>query len=284
MEFLTKMPTLTSAKNTIKFILTHPSNSGRRLEALLRAAKFQARGRLIHRRTLARLGTRSVIWADIRRRGSLRILYANPPDFAQMRLWTQTLHPGDLFIDVGANIGGYSIWAAELGAEVLALEPADDTFALLNENVALNGYPIKTIRAAAGSECGSARFTSGQDSLNHFDADGKVEVPVVTIDSIAQDRPIAGMKIDVEGSELQVLHGCHRALADHRIKLIQLEWNELSLSASGTDRQPVAALLRHHGYELCRPDNAGKLLPIPDTAFGEDIFAYPTDRAATPSR
>ena len=72
-------------------------------------------------------------------------------------------------MDVGANIGSYTIWASDLGAEVIALEPADDTFALLMENVALNCYPITTVQAAAGAACGTAPFTSGRDCVNRLD-------------------------------------------------------------------------------------------------------------------
>ena len=45
-----------------------------------------------------------------------------------------TLGGGGLFLDVGANVGTYAIWAAECGSEVIALEPAADTFRLLLEN------------------------------------------------------------------------------------------------------------------------------------------------------
>jgi hypothetical protein len=46
------------------------------------------------------------------------------------------------------------------------------------------------------------------------------------------------MKIDVEGFEIDVLRGAARALADHRIGLIQIEWNQASTFAVGTDRRP----------------------------------------------
>jgi FkbM family methyltransferase len=45
-----------------------------------------------------------------------------------MQVWRQALRGGGLFLDVGANVGAYTIWAAECGAEVIALEPAADTF------------------------------------------------------------------------------------------------------------------------------------------------------------
>jgi FkbM family methyltransferase len=204
------------------------------------------------------------------------VVYANPPDYLEMTTWRRVLRPGDLFIDVGANVGSYTIWAAELGAEVIALEPALDTFALLRENVALNGYRVRAIRAAAGACCGTARFTDGQDAANRLDPAGPVETPLVTIDSIIRNRVVAGLKVDVEGFEIEVLRGCAAALSERRIRLIQLEWNAMSESAVGADRQPVAKLLAEHGYSLCRPDSYGRLAPVTNHAFGADVFACPT--------
>ena len=181
-----------------------------------------------------------MIWADLHRTGASRVIYANPPDHHEMLTWRNDLRPGDLFVDVGANVGSYAIWAAELGAEVIALEPADDTFALLEENVALNGYPIKTIRAAAGATLGTARFTIGRDCVNALDPDGIAEIEVVTIDSIIGNRTIAGMKVDVEGFEIDVLRGCEQALSEHRVRLIQLEWNSTDLRALTRTRARLA--------------------------------------------
>jgi FkbM family methyltransferase len=273
--FLQVMASVTTTKQIVSYIWTHPANERNRARALLRAVRFHARARLTHRRTLARLGDRSMVWADLHRTAASKVVYANPPDYQEMFVWRQLLRPGDLFIDVGANIGSYTIWAGELGAEVIALEPAKDTFALLVENVALNGYTVKPIEAAAGAACGTAQFTSGRDSVNRLDPEGSVEATVVTIDSIIEDCTVAGMKVDVEGFEIEVLRGCERALSEHRIKLIQLEWNASSSMAVGTDRQPVADLLAKYGYGLWRPDGDGKLVPTTDTSFGPDVFARP---------
>jgi FkbM family methyltransferase len=193
-----------------------------------------------------------------------------------MLVWRQVLKPADLFVDVGANVGSYSIWAADLGAEAIALEPAQDTYALLAENVALNDYPVQAIQAAAGAACGVARFTTGLDCVNTLDPEG-VETKVVTIDSVIEDRTVAGMKVDVEGFEIEVLRGCKRALSEHRIRLIQLEWNSASLKAVGTDRGPVADVLAECGYHLFRPDRDGVLIPLRDLGFGPDVFARPGD-------
>jgi FkbM family methyltransferase len=273
---------LMQAREVVNFIWTHPANENQRVRALLRAATFQARARILGKRERARLGQRSVIWAELHRTAASKVVYANPPDHPEMLAWQRALRPGDLFIDVGANIGSYTIWAGELGAEVIALEPAPDTFLLLMENIALNGYAVDAIQAAAGAECGTARFTAGLDSTNRLDPSGRTETAVVTIDSVIGDRTAAGMKVDVEGFELDVLRGCARALSEHRLELIQLEWNATSRSAVGTGRRPVADLLTRHGYRLYRPDRSGVLRPITDTGFGLDVFARPVPQLEAP--
>jgi FkbM family methyltransferase len=259
----------------VRYVWAHPSNSGQRLRALLRAAGYQARARLLRRRAVARLGERSRLWVDPHRTAASMVLYANPPDLPEMLVWRRVLRNGGLFVDVGANVGTYTIWAAEQGAEVIALEPAADTFRLLQENIELNGYPVTAVRAAAGDHCGSARFTAGLDAANSLAADGPAVTELVTVDSLIGGRRVAGLKVDVEGFELDVLRGAARALAERRIGLIQLEWNQASTFAVGTDRRPIAELLAGYGYRLFRPDASGQLAPVADPGFGADVFASP---------
>ena len=274
-------PRLATAKAVIRYVWEHPSNVGHRPRALLRAARYQARARLLRRRAIARLGERSWLWVDLHRTSASKVIYANPPDLPEMLVWRQALRDGGLFVDVGANVGTYTIWAAECGAEVIALEPAADTFGLLQDNVALNGYQVAAIQAAAGDRCGTARFTAGRDAGNRLDPDGPVETRLVTIDSLIGGRHVAGMKVDVEGFEIDVLRGCTRALSERRIGLIQLEWNAMSQMALGADRRPVADLLAQHGYQLFRPDPQGRLVPVTDPGFGVDVFARPAVEEAT---
>jgi FkbM family methyltransferase len=259
----------------VRYVWAHPSNSGRRLRALLRAARYQAQTRLLGRRAVARLGDRSRLWVDPHRTAASMVLYANPPDLPEMLAWRRALRGGGLFVDVGANVGTYTIWAAEQGAEVIALEPAADTFSLLEENIALNGYRVTAVRAAAGDHCGSARFTAGLDAGNSLAPDGPVVTDLVTVDSLIGGRRVTGMKVDVEGFEIDVLRGAARALAERRIGLIQIEWNQASTFAVGTDRRPIAQLLAGYGYRLFRPDATGRLVSVTDPGFGADVFASP---------
>ena len=269
---------VSQATDVVRFIWDHPANRHRRGRQLARAVSFQVQARLLHRRVQAPVGAAGRIWVDLHRNSASKALYANPPDVPEMLVWQRFLRPGDLFVDVGANVGTYTVLAAGLGASVVAVEAAADTARLLRENVELNRFDdVEVVEAAAGARRGSVRFLSGQDSVNRIDPGGEAEVEMVTLDSLIGDRPVAGLKVDVEGFELQVLEGAAGALADQRIALMQLEWNDTSMDAVGANRDPVAELLDGHGYELLWPDGRGALAPRPASARTpvQNLFAAP---------
>ena len=267
---------VTQTGTTVRFIWDHPANRHRRLRQLARAFSYQVQARAFHRRMQARVGDRAQVWVDLHRTSASKALYANPPDWPQMRVWQQRLRPGDLFLDIGANVGTYSVLAASLGATVIAVEAAPDTAELLRENIALNDFAlVDVVQAAAGSVAGKTRFTEGLDSVNRIDPAGVREVDMVTVDALIGQRSVAGMKVDVEGFELHVLQGAACALREHRIELLQLEWNEASKAALGVDRSPVEALLTEHGYQLLRPRDDGTLDPGGPFDGALDLFATP---------
>lgn len=263
----------------VYYILRHPSNEGRRVRKILEATVFQVVSRCFKRPMLATLGDHSYIWADSEMSASRRALYANPPDRAEMLAWRDALNPGDLFVDVGANIGLYTLLAIEAGAEVICVEPIPAAVRHLRRNLALNAYEAEIREVALGSEPGRMLMTTDLGVGNRLvlsasDASSAArEVEVSTLDDLVGDRYVHGLKLDVEGAELLVLQGGARALEQHRVGLIQLEWNHCSLDTVGQDRLPVAGLLQHLGYQLFRPETSGKLVPLSDFGFGPDVFA-----------
>jgi len=188
-----------------------------------------------------------------------------------MLVWEQVLGPGDLFIDVGANVGTYSVLCARVGAFVIAVEPAPETAALLRQNVALNGACIEVVEALVGNEVGQARFTTGQDTVNRVDPAGSLTLPMTTLDQIIASRTVKGIKLDIEGFELEALRRAHVALREQRIGLLQLEWNDLA------DRRPIAELLSRSGYQLfaatARDRFTVALTPADPLRTSGDLFA-----------
>lgn len=264
-----------------RWVLTHPSNRGCRWRRYFRAVAFQVLSRLWHSvQVTVRIGEHSRITVRRDDRSAMKCLYANPPD-PEMNIWAEWLRPGDLFVDVGANSGTYTLWAADRGAEVIAVEPDACARRRLMANVARNGYRVSVLAAVLGERLGSVRFTRGRGPMNHVatkEEPDTVEVEVATLDQVIGDRRVAGVKIDVEGAERLVLLGGRRALREHRIGLLQLEWNNCCAALLGETREPVRALLESCGYRVFRPteDAGGSGLDVGDA----DVFAVaPTEEA-----
>lgn len=252
----------------------HPANRGKRLGALRRACSHQLRGRILRKPTVARIGRSMVLEVELHSTGASKALYANPPDWPEMLVWRARLSPGDLFIDVGANAGVYALWASDLGAEVIAVEPSGTACRWLRRNFELNDLSFPVVQAAMTNFEGSVGFDSSGDATGHIG--GSEVVAATTLDSVLRDRRAAGVKIDVEGFERLVLEGGRHALREQRIGCLQLEWNQCSQAALGEDRSPVAALLAGFGYMLHRPDDDGRLVPVDEPDFGADVFALPS--------
>ena len=118
----------------------------------------------------------------------------------------------DIVVDVGANIGYYTLLMAKIGAIVNSYEPALDNFKLLQKNVQQNNFPqnITLHNKAVSNFIGTSKLylqkkhTGGhQLGFDRFQTDNSIEVLVTKLDFDKIDFA----KIDVEGSELNVLKG-----------------------------------------------------------------------------
>jgi FkbM family methyltransferase len=141
------------------------------------------------------------------------------------------LRPGDTFVDVGANVGLFSVLAAGIVGEsgtVVAVEPHPRVHRFLTENLALNSLQrVKTHQVAVGAEAGTAFLSDRHaDDQNALAATGTLAVSVVRLDSLLGDVPhIRVLKIDVEGHELEVLRGAGDVLQRCDAVLLEL-WSD----------------------------------------------------------
>ena len=269
---------LTVAPEVIGSVWRHPANRGRRLRQIGRALTFQWRGRVSGRPSSVPLGRKSRVLAYLDDTSSRKAAYANPPDHPEMCVWMNYLGPGRLFMDVGADVGLYTILALDAGAEVIAVEPRIEATDRIRENLALNGYSATIAAVALSHQPGEGRLAGEDSTKQHLVIDRPVDLPtrtvaVTTLDDLLGGRTAHGVKIDVEGAERLVLLGAARALAEGRIGLLQLEWNLQSRIVFGEGREPVEELLRSYGYGLFRPDLSGQLNPVSAPPPGRDVFA-----------
>jgi FkbM family methyltransferase len=156
------------------------------------------------------------------------------------------LRAKDTFVDVGANIGYFSLLAAKhVGPEgrVIAIEPAPQNWALLEKSVIRNRFEnVELHKVAAGSSNGTARLAlpdranGGSFSLVPDARPGSFDVPLRTLDSVIAGRPVHLVKLDIEGAEGPALDGMMQTLKAQRPPLLL----ELSGGLKLTER--VAAL------------------------------------------
>ncbi len=147
---------------------------------------------------------------------------------------SQLVSPGDWVLDIGANVGHYTVRLAELvGAKgrVVAFEPVPETFALLAANAARLPHGNVTLLNVAASDAVRVqgmdipRFETGLDNLymaQLTSGEGALGVLCVTVDALGLNHPIRLAKIDAEGHEVSVLKGMRGILErDHPLLIVE---------------------------------------------------------------
>lgn len=194
------------------------------------------------------------------------------PVFAQVK----KLKPGQVFVDVGANIGLISLQAAKRGCEVIAFEPEIRAREILELNFKLNQIPQRNIRAmAVGRKAEEIDFLISPDILQSsiVFTEGlkdvlREKVTVTTLDIELQVIP-DGIKIDVEGAELDVLTGARATMEQMKPEswILVETHNKKKSSTRGIINHLVTA-----GFVCHKIDGDGKFLPIaPETQIGQII-------------
>jgi FkbM family methyltransferase len=176
------------------------------------------------------------------------------------RVIKSLLAPGDVFADIGAHIGFFSVLAAGCvgaGGRVLSFEPAPRTRERLNQNIALNRLTNVTVfEEALGGQSAQTSLSigpvddTGLASLRGvLDADQCVDVRVRTFDGVfSSSERLAGVKIDVEGAEAKVLTGMSEQLRRHHPWVIA-EITDSFLAEMGDSAEGLFSAMDRLGYE-----------------------------------
>lgn len=224
----------------------------------LRPLRYRVKSLLAGLRLPVRSGPLKGAWISVF--SGMRFLRGDY-DAEQVEQLLTELSPGDVFYDVGAHIGYYSLAVARrVGAEgrVYAFEPLPLNLKLLRGHVTANRADNVEIVAAGVSETpGTARFDLGKGTgRGRLGEGGGLEVPLVSLDDLLARgalRPPTLIKMDVEGAELQALRGAQQLLKAYRPRIM------LSVHSAQL-KQDCSRLLLDAGYVLIPSAKPGQIL------------------------
>lgn len=199
------------------------------------------------------------------------------------------LGPGDTMVDVGANIGYFTVLAAQrVGPQgrVVAVEASPGLCDILRRNVAMNGHLSTTTvwNRAAWSRAETVKLhervnygansslaPAGAEHLEQLaDTEIPTEVEAVPLDDLLDGiSRIDVLKLDVEGAEVHALEGLSRTINGHPEMTLMVEWAPEQIRRMGDDPGEVVALLTGHRFGLklmekgLAPIAAAELLDLP---------------------
>jgi FkbM family methyltransferase len=242
---------------TLSFIASHPLTRDRPLAAIRRFVRWQIESRLKSDVVFDWIeGSKLVVRNGMT--GATGNIYCGLHEFADMAFLLHFLRPEDLFVDVGANIGSYTILASSVcGAATIAIEPDPTTMGWLKRNVDANGIGevVTLVEAAVGREEGEVNFTVGLDSVNQVAGathKNTRKVRVVRLDDVLTGHSPAFIKLDVEGYEAEVVGGAAETLKKSSLLAIETE-----------SRDPIVlSTLREAGFSEYAYDPVHRALSV----------------------
>ena len=167
------------------------------------------------------------------------IFYGAHSNEDEVLLFNKLLTPGDIFFDVGANVGSWSLILAPKKIKCIAIEPSSENFSILMRQCSLNkNLSIEPIKFAAGEVTAFSKISKGFTSSNSLKGTNSSiyeekniaiefeECRLVSLDVLAQIYGVpTAIKIDVEGYNLEVVRGAREVLSSPILKILCIETN-----------------------------------------------------------
>ena len=242
-------------------VLNHPANRRHRVRAVLRFAWWQLRKRLSQRPAVVRVGANRKFKVLCDSPFSSMVVYDGLPEWDEMKFLLRVLRASDGFIDIGANVGFYTVLASTVITEgpLFAFEANPRNLEVLRDQVQLNELAnAEVFGNALGNTTGELSFFDSGRETGSIATEGDSGAKVITVPCRRLDDCLAGhslpdyvvAKMDVEGCEALVLEGGTAAMQGGRISVWLFELNETALCKHGSSGEKLIEAFSTHGYSI----------------------------------
>lgn len=242
-------------------VVRHPGNRNRRVRAVFRFVWWQIHKRLIKSPTTVRVGATRRFKVVCDSPFSSMVVYNRLPEWDEMNFLLRFLRPTDGFLDIGANVGFYTVLASTIVTEgpLLAFEANPRNTDVLRDQVELNQLAnAEVFGNALGNSTGQLSFfDSGRETgsiAGDKDPGAKlITVPCKRLDDCLGERSLPDCvvaKMDVEGCEALVLEGATGTMQGGRIAVWLFELNEIALRKHDASGDKLLGIFSHHGYSI----------------------------------
>lgn len=200
------------------------------------------------------------------KRDSLSLSVYGKIDSLETEILKKILKKGDVVLDIGSNIGYYTLIAADCVGEtgqVFAFEPDPSNFDLLQKNIRVNNYSnVTLVQKAVANENGSTKlflstFNNGDHRL-YDSSEGRdsIIIDVVRLDDFFADfkRPINFIKIDIQGAEEKAFQGMKNLLQNNQELNMIVEFWPYGLNLFGTDPEIFLKNLNQYNFNVYHLD------------------------------
>ncbi|MDO8573473.1 MAG: FkbM family methyltransferase [Candidatus Daviesbacteria bacterium] len=223
--------------NSFLAILNHPMNKSKKFNTIGKILWWKVNQLFFHLPAIVTFNNNKMqfICPPASSYGSL-VVYCNLPEYPEMVFLEKILKSNSIFIDVGANIGVYTILAAAKikKGKIYSFEPIPSVLNILYQNIRINNANdrVKVIEKVVSDKNGNEKFViqdiSEYSHISSNQTSKSVLMPSVKLDDFCDKEKISFIdvvKIDVEGEELKVLRGLENYLKSGKVGVLIIEFN-----------------------------------------------------------
>lgn len=248
-------------------VINHPVNRQNKVRSVSRILWWKANQLFFHLPSIVEVapGIKCICYPASSFGGL--VVYTKLPEFKELEFLKDVLNKNDIFLDIGANIGIFSLVAASkiTSGKIYAFEPFPDVYDKLSENIRLNdlGHLIKVVKKVVSDKSGKEEFLLEDKSetasiVNRTNRNlAFKKIPSIKLDdfiSAEHLQYIDLVKIDVEGAEFKVLKGFSDYIKRGKVGSIIFEINKNNIYFDGDTKRILSFLIKNQ-YHIFNFEN-----------------------------